>query len=196
VEAPGVVRNAGSGVTRLGPHDEATGEAFRTAAVLLAAAGMAPEVHREMRPYVWQKALVNHAINPVAAAAGVTNGKVLDEPLRGQAAALLEEGFSLSRAAGVPIPGGLQGLQDALWSTLERTRGNRCSMLQDVSARRPTEVEQISGRLVRLARRLGYPMFALEEAYHRIKGLESAYLGDDGALAMTRAELMWENASF
>lgn len=195
VEAPGVVRHAGSGPTRIGPHRE-EGDEVRAAAVLLAAAGLAPEVHRDMRPHVWQKAAVNHAVNPTAAVAGVPNGALLEGPLRAQAATLLEEAYALSRAAGVGVPGGRAGMEEALWGTLERTRANRCSMLQDVAARRPTEAEQITGRLVRLGRRLGHPMFASEDAYHRAKGLEASYLGEERALALTRDEVAWEHVEW
>src|SRR5206468_1253000 len=109
------------------------------------------------RGHVWRKALVNHAANTVGALHGAENGRLLREPAWSQCAELVDEGYAIARSAGVALPGinGASGLLAALRTTLERTPTNRNSMVQDVAAKRPTEVEQISGRLVRLARRLG-----------------------------------------
>lgn len=196
LEAPGRVLHTGTGMLRVGPH-EPHGEAGSGVLLdLLRDAGLAPEPMEDPRPHVWQKALVNHAINPLAAVHRVANGGLLEPPLRERAAALLEEGYALSRAAGIALPGGRSGCEEALWGTLERTRANRCSMLQDVDARRPTEAEQISGRLVRLGRRLGYPMFASEDAYHAVKELEASYLGEEASLRLTKEEVAWEATPF
>ena len=71
LERPGLIRHTGIGATIVGPgpggdHDEA-----RVADKLLADAKLEPEMHADMRGFIWRKALVNHAINPVAALHGV-----------------------------------------------------------------------------------------------------------------------------
>lgn len=182
---PGHLLHAGKGATHVGPLDATGAPAAQRAFALLASAGLEPEWHDDMRAPVWRKALLNHAVNPLAALAGARNGEMLDEPHWSAACRLLAEGYALSRAAGVALPGDLEkGMRD----TLERTPRNRCSMLQDVEARRPTEVEQLSGHLVRLGRRLGYPMPESDAVYRRLKALEASYLGEAASLALTRAE--------
>lgn len=185
IEKPGFVRHAGAGLTHVGSLPHQGSDAGRRLHALLASAELAPTRHEDITGHVWLKGLVNHAINPLAAVAGATNGEVRAGPLWSRAVALLDEGIALSRAAGAGLP---EDARAALATTLERTPTNRCSMLQDVSARRPTEIEQISGFLVRLARRLGYPLPQSEDAYRELKALEAGYLGAPASLAMARAE--------
>lgn len=198
VERPGLVRHTGTGTTVIGPYDASSSAAAARADALFSDAGLAPERHAEMRPYIWRKAIVNHAINPIAAAHGVANGRILEGPMWAQCSTLAGEAYGVARAAGVPLPGpaGPDALVDVVRQTLERTPTNRNSMLQDVAARKPTEIEQITGRIVRLSRRLGLPAFASEEAYQRVKAIEAGYLGDDESLRLTRDEVSWENGPF
>ena len=192
MEAPGRLWHAGTGPTRVGPFPGAAGDhAARRAYALMLDAGLEPEWSDDVRPHVWLKGLVNHAVNPVAALAGVANGRLLAGRLGERCRILAEEGHALSRAAGVALPADVVA---TVRSTLERTAENRCSMLQDVAARRPTEVEQITGHLVRLARRLGYPMVASEGVYRDLKRLESSYLGEAASLRMAREEAKAESA--
>lgn len=191
LERPGHLLHAGTGPTVVGPGDleGAPSPAGRRSALqalrLLEAARLAPEWRDDMRGAVWTKGLLNHAINPVATLAGAPNGHLRDGPLHEQAVRLLDEGYALSRAAGVAVV----PLRPAFEDVLARTVANRCSMLQDVEARRPTEIEQISGHLVRLARRLGYPLPESEVVYRRVKELEASYLGREASLALTRQEI-------
>jgi len=65
-----------------------------------------------------------------------------------------------------------------------------------VEARRPTELEQISGRLVRLARRLGIAAPRSDDAYRKVKAIEARYLGEEASLRMVRDEAAWETEPF
>lgn len=191
VEAPGRLRHAGTGGTQVGPHVAGGREAALRAQSLLADAGLDPELHAEMRGFVWRKAMINHCVNPVAALHGVPNGEVLARAeLHALSLALLAEAQRLAERARVPLPpGDLVALLDA---TLQRTATNRVSMLQDVEARRPTEIEQLTGRMVRLGERLLVSMPRSESVYGRVKDLEASYLGADVATRMAWDELPWE----
>ncbi len=195
---PGLLEHTGTGPTDLGAFSVEGASSADRAQSLLADAGLEPAKHGDIRPFVWRKALVNHAVNPLAALHSVPNGRLLEAPTWPKCVELAEEGYAIARAAGVPLAGiaGSAGLVEVVRATLERTRANRNSMLQDVTAKKPTEIEQISGRLVRLARRLGHPAFASEETYHHLKDLEAAYLGGAESMRMTREEAAWESAPF
>jgi 2-dehydropantoate 2-reductase len=194
LEAPGRVLHAGAGPTLVGPLDPAADGAARIAFGLLTRVGLEPEWRERMRGATWRKALVNHAINPVAALHGVPNGALLErKELRALCASLLEEGAALAQRARADVG---DGLAEAFEATVERTRGNLCSMLQDVRAGRPTEIEQITGRLVRLGEQLLVAMPRSDSVYGRVKDAESAYLGAERARHLAWEELAWEREPF
>lgn len=196
VESPGVLRHAGEGGTIVGPAPGSSADgAARTAFRVLAQARLDPEWQDAMRGFVWRKAIVNSGINPVGALYGVPNGDILRrEELRSLCLGLVREAEGLARKARVPLPPG--DLPQATVATLERTAGNKCSMLQDVERKRPTEVEQITGRLVRLGEKVLASMPLSDSVYGRVKDLEASYLGADVAARMARDELAWETEPF
>jgi 2-dehydropantoate 2-reductase len=192
---PGLVRHAGEGQTVAGPGPGAPLATGESAHRLLADAGLAPRLSGSMRGPVWRKAIVNHAINPVAALHRASNGQVLDDAdLRHLAIALLAEGEELARRARVELPA--EDLREAMLATLERTKENQCSMLQDVLARRPTETEQITGRMVRLGETLLVDMPKSDAVYGRMKDLEGSYLGAEAATRLAWDELPWEKDAY
>ncbi len=194
VEAPGKLVHAGTGPTMVGPlgtgHDAA-----KTLHALLADAGLAPDWRDDMRGPVWQKAIINAAINPVGALYRKRNGEMLDDPeLLGLCKSLGAEAHALALRARVDLhgddPAGL------IERVLAATRDNKCSMLQDVESDRPTEIEQITGRMVRLNEKLLGHMPRSEAIYGRIKDLEASYLGHAEAKQMAWDELASEAEPF
>jgi len=121
---------------------------------LLAAGGMTVTVVRDPWRAVWTKVLVNAAMNPTTALLSCTNGALLDHPAgRPLADEIARETARVATAAGVPI-----GDEDGIraWREIARTLGaNRSSMLQDVEARRTTEVDAINGAVAREGARRG-----------------------------------------
>lgn len=195
VEAPGRLRHAGLGATQVGPHVPEGEKAAKVAHGLLHDAALAPEAQAAMRGFVWRKAMINHAVNPVAALYRVPNGEVLAQAhLHRQSLALLKEAVALAGKARVRLPPG--DLRELLDATLQRTATNRVSMLQDVEAKRPTEIEQLTGRMARMGQRLRVLMPRSIEVYDQVKDLEASYLGREAALAMARDEKPWEAEPF
>jgi 2-dehydropantoate 2-reductase len=146
----GEVHHVANFLVHVGYEGRPPDEAAEAVAATLAAAGLPARVAQDMTPVVWGKLLVNAAINPVAALAGVTNGAVADRPsLRAMAQAIAEEGEAAARAAGVALP--YASAAEAAWDTARRTADNRCSMLQDLEAGKPTEIEYLNGAIVRVA---------------------------------------------
>ena len=195
VERPGVLRHAGTGPTLVGPVAGASDAAAREAFRVLAQARLEPEWQDRMRGFVWRKAFVNAGINPVGALGRVPNGRILaDKERRALCLGLVAEGEAVARKAGVDLPPG--DLREAALGTLEKTAENKCSMLQDVELQRPTEVEQITGRLLRLGQRLGVAMPLTAATYEKVKALETSYLGAEAAARMAKDEQAWESEPF
>jgi 2-dehydropantoate 2-reductase len=120
---------------------------------------------------VWRKALVNAAINPVTADHGIPNGRLAEEPWRGQALGLLREALQAAAAEGYPFDPAES--ERAVFGVVRATAENRSSMLEDLEHGRPTEVEAISGALLAAGRRHGIPMPATERAIVRIHTREA-----------------------
>lgn len=151
---PGEVRETGLGEVLLPVPGEAgpAAGAARLFRMMLGGARVPVEAVPEFEREVWRKALVNAAINPVTAARGVTNGQLLEEPYRTEALELLGEALAVACAAGFDFT------SEEVTRDFERiaraTAANRSSMLQDLDRGRPTEIDAISGEILREAGRL------------------------------------------
>ena len=128
---------------------------FEALARILRRAGLDARIARDIRAARLKKLLANVCLNPVTAAFGVRNGALRTPPYARFAEALAREAAPVLAAEGLKITTG-----EALRSVMEvakATAGNRSSMLQDVVAGRKTEIEHLTGALLRLARRHRLP---------------------------------------
>jgi 2-dehydropantoate 2-reductase len=105
-------------------------------------------------PAVWRKVVTNAAVNPLTALIRSTNADLLaDAPASRVADCIAREVARVATASGVRI-----GEDEAVkqWRAMAALTGvNRSSMLQDVEAGRPTEIEAISGAVAREGERRG-----------------------------------------
>jgi 2-dehydropantoate 2-reductase len=138
---------------------------FEALARLLSRAGFNARVTQKIRAARLQKLLANVCINPVTAAFGVRNGAVARPPYARFAEALAREAAPVLAAEGLKI-GPAEALRRVM-AVAKATAANRSSMLQDLAAGRKTEIGEITGALLRLARRhrLAVPTHA---AFHQI----------------------------
>jgi 2-dehydropantoate 2-reductase len=177
---PGSIRQAGDGELVLGrptpPAEAAAAEKF---AELFTSAGFTVRRVVDIEREVWRKLLVNAAVNPVSADHGIPNGRLAEEPWRGQAEALLLEALEVSRAEGFDFTEA--EAQAELWKVVRATAANRSSMLQDLRRNRPTEIDAISGELLRRGRAHGLTLPATERALERIERRSRAHAATAGA---------------
>ncbi|HUI38720.1 MAG TPA: 2-dehydropantoate 2-reductase, partial [Thermoplasmata archaeon] len=160
---PGRVRLAGDGEVVLGRSGASDG-GF---ASLLGGAGVRVRLVDSIDREVWKKALVNAAINPVTADHGLENGALVRDPWRGQALGLLHEARAVAEAEGFPFAA--VDAEGELFRVVRATARNRSSMLQDLDAGRPTEVDAISGALLEIGRGHGLRLPNTERAVARIR---------------------------
>ncbi|MCX5865261.1 MAG: 2-dehydropantoate 2-reductase [Deltaproteobacteria bacterium] len=174
---PGHVRFGGAGATSLGFLDEAPPEAqlaLQGAAELFRVAGLEVRVEVDILAQVWNKLLINVGINALTAIHNCKNGALLEN---GEALALMRaavlEAISVAQAKGIAIA------PEPVARTIavcQATAGNISSMLQDVRAKRQTEIAAINGAVLEEARRLGISAPANAELSNAVKALEKGYL--------------------
>jgi len=163
--------------TWIGPARATTPDDARRVAALIEASGLKAEAFDDVRPAQWSKLIFNATVNTVAALTGLRHEPpfaALEDPrdLGHLVRALMDEGKAVAAAAGVT-------LDEDPWemNVLATQRGHRHapSMLEDVLAQRPTEVDMITGSLVREAHRLGVPVPLHEAMYRLIKAKEASW---------------------
>ncbi|MCS6903053.1 MAG: 2-dehydropantoate 2-reductase [Candidatus Bipolaricaulota bacterium] len=153
---PGRVRWAGVGPTRLGRWQGPPIAEIDQIIALLNRAGLETEFVTEIERYLWEKLIVNGAINPLTALFDVPNGMIVhDGALREIAHAVAREALPIARRHGVLW--NEQEMIERIESVACKTAENISSMLQDVRRGRRTEIEYINGAIVREGRRLNLP---------------------------------------
>jgi 2-dehydropantoate 2-reductase len=161
--------------TWIGPYRETTGDDARTVADLIASSGLKAEGFDDLRPAQWSKLIFNATVNAVAALTGLPHDFHFAEGRLGDLVhGLVDEGKAVAAGAGVE-------LWEDPWemNVLATQRGHRHSpsMLEDVKARRPTEIELITGSLVREAEQLGVPAPLHTALYRLVRAKEASYSG-------------------
>jgi 2-dehydropantoate 2-reductase len=154
--ATGHVRVSGVGEMTFG-SPTGFADAARRARELLAPHWPSLHVVEDIHSALWRKAVINAAINPLTALTGLHNGELLDDPdLRATLRVVAEEAQAVAQAEGAaPFRG--DG-PEVVEGVCRLTAGNRSSMLQDILAGRPTEIDQIVGEIVRRAAMRAVPV--------------------------------------
>jgi len=151
----GELRATGPGKMQLGrPRSERPRSKLEELAGLLREGGMEITVADDAWPAVWRKVVTNAAVNPLTALTRRTNAELLaDAPASSVADSIAREVARVATATGVPIEESEAVTQ---WRSMAALTGaNRSSMLQDVEAGRPTEIDAISGAVAREGERRG-----------------------------------------
>ena len=163
--------------TWIGPARGTTPDDARQVADLIERSGLAAEAFDDLRPAQWSKLIFNATVNTVAALTGLPHdahfAALAEESDLGHLVRdLMDEGKAVVAAAGIP-------LREDPWemNVLATQRGSAHypSMLEDVEAHRPTEVDMITGALVREADRLGVPVPLHKAMFRLIKAKEASW---------------------
>ena len=139
-------------------------------------AGLRPIWSEDIDKTIWTKLLLNVAINPVCAIAGVLNGEMLLHPeLFETGLAAMEEAARIATAEGVNMTD--FDLAQSLEDLCRATADNRVSMLQDIMAGRQTEIDSICGEVVKRGEALGIPTPRNQTLHALVKGIEQSTRG-------------------
>ncbi len=171
---PGEIRHAGIGETVLGAWShvrEADLVRFRN---LLADVGIVASVTSDIRTELWSKLVVNAALNPIAALAEVPNGRIVrDKRLLGIVESVCREATAVAKAEGAKVDE--EELRHRTLLVAKRTAANRASMLQDLDRHHRTEIDAITGSIVRAAERHRIPVPLNAGLYALVRAREAAF---------------------
>jgi len=145
---------AGKGQLNLAISTKSQNEKLKTFCNSIAGIGINCEIIEDGRSMVWNKVLINIAINPLAALAGVKNGDLLETEMFANAVFTMIEGANVARAEQIDV-GTNQQLEEELRRVLVSTSSNSCSMLEDLKEGRTTEISVLNREIVNRGEKLG-----------------------------------------
>jgi 2-dehydropantoate 2-reductase len=174
---PGVVQWDVKGDTTLGPFEPSPIplSAIERLADACTRGGMPTHAVADARGPQWRKVIFNAATNPLGALTGLTHGQVCERPpLRALASRLVDEGKAVAAAQGIELDSDPEELIDYA-AKPEVAYGHKASMLQDVEARRQTEVDHLNGGIVEFGRRYGVATPEHATIWALVKGVEASW---------------------
>ena len=163
--------------TWMGPYEDTPLERVEEVGDLVRRSGLEAEVFADLRPAQWSKLIFNATVNSVAALTGLRHDHhFADEEKPGDLGhlvhGLVDEGKAVAAAAGIE-------LYEDPWEmnvhATQRGSAHYPSMLEDVESRRPTEIDLITGSLVREAGRHGVPVPLHTALYRLVKAKEESW---------------------
>ena len=174
---PGVVQWDVKGDTTLGPFEPkpAAMDAIRALAEACTRGGMPTHAVADARPAQWRKVIFNAATNPIGALTGLTHGRVCERPdLRALVSSLVDEGKAVAGAQGIVLDADPEDLIDHS-ARPGVAYDHKASMLQDVEAHRPTEIDYLNGGIARFGRELGVPTPMNDAVTQLVNALEASW---------------------
>jgi 2-dehydropantoate 2-reductase len=137
--------------------------------------GMPTQAIADARGPQWRKLIFNAATNPIGALTGLTHGRVVeDAELRRLVSELVDEGKAVAAAQGIELDADPEELIDHA-ARPDVAYDHKASMLQDVEARRPTEIDYLNGGIARFGREQSVPTPMNDAVTALIRGLEASW---------------------
>jgi len=154
---------------------------LQTVAALLAQAGFAVTLSERIQREVWFKLWGNMTMNPISALTGATCDRILDDPLVRQfCSAVMLEAQAIGAAFGIPIE---QRPEDR-HAVTRRLGAFKTSMLQDLEAGRPLEIDAMLGAVREIGGHLGMATPNVDALYGLVRLMAATRgLGVTGAAA-------------
>ena len=174
---PGHVQWDVKGDTTLGPFEPspASQAEIERLADACTRGGMPTTAVADARGPQWRKVIFNASTNPIGALTGLTHGRVCERPdLRALVSGLVNEGKAVAAAQGIVLDSDPEVLIDHA-AKPEVAYNHKASMLQDVEARRGTEIDYLNGGIVRFGREHGVPTPLNEAIWALVKGVEQSW---------------------
>jgi 2-dehydropantoate 2-reductase len=177
--APGHIGYDIKGDTWIGPYEptKTPMERVEKLAGLMTRSGMNTIALQDARGAQWTKLIFNASTNPVGALTLLHHGAATRfEPTGRLFEDLISEGETVAKALGIELHGDARQL---VKKGANAPGKHRASMLQDVLAKRPTEVDFMNGAIVKWGEQTGVPTPLNRALWELIKGLEHSWTDPD-----------------
>jgi 2-dehydropantoate 2-reductase len=166
ITAPGVIQHIEGNRISLGEPDGRRSDRSRRIAEALIASGLRCPVTTRIRHEIWVKALGNASFNPVSALTRATLIQMVRDPgVCSVIRNIMQEVEAVARKLGMELPVSI----DQRIAGAEKVGEHKTSMLQDLEAGRPMELEALVGAVVELGGRVGLPMTCTRTVYNCTK---------------------------
>ncbi len=162
IAEPGVIHHTEGNRISFGEPDGSKSERAKAIAEALIAAGFRCPVTARFRHEIWVKLLGNVAFNPISALTGGTLEELARHPDTSKVVReIMAETEAVAGKLGIEMPISI----DQRMAGAEKVGAHKTSMLQDLEAGRPLELEAVVGAVVELGERLGVPMPSTRAVY-------------------------------
>ncbi len=152
---PGVIEHIEGNRFSLGELDGSTSDRCRRLAAALISAGLRAPIRGHIRHDMWIKLLGNVVFNPMSALTGATLVEMVTHPeTSATVRAVMAEADEVARGLGVRLPFTIEQRMEGA----RKVGAHKTSMLQDLEAGRPMELESVVGVVIELGEKLGLPM--------------------------------------
>ena len=169
IAAPGVIHHTEGNRISFGEPDGTRSERVRRIAEALIGAGFRCPVTARFRHEIWVKLLGNVAFNPISALTGGTLEELVRHPDTARLVReLMVETEAVAAKLGIELPISIEQRM----AGAEKVGAHKTSMLQDLEAGRPMEIEAVVGAVVELGDRLGVAMPSTRAVYACVKMLD------------------------
>jgi 2-dehydropantoate 2-reductase len=166
---PGVVRHIEGNRISLGEPDGSKSDRVRLIADALIKAGFKAPVTARLRHEIWVKILGNVAFNPISALTRATVVQMARDPeVLPLVQNIMTEVEAVANKLGIELPISIE----KRIAGAEKVGEHKTSMLQDLEAGRPLELEAVVGAVLEIGERLGVAMPNTYAVYACTKLLE------------------------
>lgn len=152
---PGVIEHIEGNRFSIGELDGTSSDRCKRLAAALIGSGLRAPVRGHIRHDMWVKLLGNVVFNPMSALTGATLVEMVTHPeTNALVRAVMEEADAVAEGLGVRLPLTI----DQRMEGAKKVGAHKTSMLQDLEAGRPMELESVVGVVIELGEKLGLPM--------------------------------------
>ena len=152
---PGVIEHIEGNRFSIGELDGTSSERCKRLAASLISAGLRAPIRGHIRHDMWIKLLGNVVFNPMSALTRATLVEMATHPESSDIVrAVMAEADAVAEGLGVRLPLTIDQRMDGA----RKVGAHRTSMLQDLEAGRPMELESVVGVVIELGQKLGVPM--------------------------------------